>query len=286
MHLRRGPEGSIVYKGVQRRRWRRGWQGGAWAAACLLSPASALAGAWSQEQGRTQIIFAATSMQAEARFGRGGRPLKTGRFSKQETAIQAERGLGSGLTLLAGGALRASSFDAASGRALSMSGAISAGLRTQLWSDGATILSLQGVATVGGERSRPSGLRAFDAPAEAEIRLLLGRNFSLLDRPGFAEAQVGYRWRGGRNADELVVDATLGIRPLPRLMVLLQSFNTVALQPDRRFGGGRMRRHKLQPSLVWELSESWSVQFGAFATLAGRETLQESGLVAALWWRF
>ncbi len=105
-------------------------------------------------------------------------------------------------------------------------------------------------------------------------------------RPVFAEAQVGYRWRGGRNPDEIILDATLGVRPLPRLMLLLQGFNAVALQPDRRFGGGRMRRHKLQPSLVWSSGEGWSLQVGAFATLAGRETPQERGLVAALWWRF
>ncbi len=225
-------------------------------------------------------------MQAETRFGRGGRPLKTGRFSKQETAAQAERGLGDGLTLLAGATLRASSFAAPSGTNLAMAGVVSAGLRARLWSDDATVLALQGTLTAGGERSRPSRLRAFEPPAEAEMRLLVGRNFSLLDRPGFAEAQLGYRWRGGRNADELVIDATLGIRPLPRLLLLLQSFNAIALQPDRRFDGGRMRRHKLQPSLVWEISESWSLQVGAFATLAGRETLQERGLVAALWWRF
>ena len=122
------------------------------------------------------------------------------------------------------------------------------------------------------------------------------RTAGIVVRRALGQGALDVRSHLGRSADTTLVgrhDHPVAAgrgdgrrRTLPRLLLLLQSFNTVAVQGDRRFGGGRMRRHKLQPSLVWELSESWSVQFGAFATLAGRETLQESGLVAALWWRF
>ncbi len=252
----------------------------------MLSPSPAGAAAWTLEEGRTQIIFAAAALQATTRFDRRGRLQRTGRFSKQESTLAAERGLGDGLTLLAGVVGRSSALMERRQAWSATAGSIAAGLRGRLWTDGATVLSAQAIVAAGGERSRPVRLRSLDPPAEADLRLLLGHGFTIGGMSAFAEAQAGYRWRGGSHADELVVDATFGVRPLPRLMLLLQSFSTFATQSDRRFGGGRMRQHKLQPSLVWEFSESWCLQVGAFATVAGRETPADQGLVAAVWWRF
>lgn len=251
--------------------------------ACAAAPAPVQAGAWLQEDSRTQIIFAATALDARGSFDRRGRPRRTVRFSKQETALQGERGIGDGLTLLAGVGARSASTGSSPHGAITFSGAVLAGVRARLWSDGASILSLQATGAAGMERSRPARLRAMEAPGEVEARLLYGKGGAIKGIPIFAEAQIGYRWRGGGNPDEIVLDATLGARLLPRLMLLLQSFNAIAVQPDRRFGGGAMRSHKLQPSLVWEISDGWSLQFGLFATVAGRSIPQERGLVAALW---
>ena len=197
--------------------------------------------------------------------------------------MQGERGFGETLTLLAGVGARSSSTGGSPHGGLTLSGAVVAGVRARLWSDDASVLSLQASIAAGAERSRPTRVRALESPAEAEARLLYGRGGAILGVPVFAEAQVGYRWRGGRNPDEILLDATLGARLLPRLMLLLQSFNAIAAQPDRRFGGGAMRRHTLQPSLVWEVADGWSLQLGLFATVAGRSTAQERGLVASLW---
>jgi len=252
----------------------------------LSNATTARAGAWLREPGETQIIFSGAAMQASRRFDRGGRPLRAGRFSKQELQVSAEHGVSGGLTLLAGASARSIAFVGASGMERSGSGALLAGARARLWAEGASSLSVQGSASAGGERSLPGRMRALEAPAEADLRLLYGRSFAIGGTPIFAEAQVGYRWRGGSNADELRIDANFGVRPVPTVLLLLQSFNAIAIQQDRRFGGGRLRQHKVQPSLVWDFADNWSLQVGAYASLGGRETLQERGALAALWWRF
>ena len=44
--------------------------------------------------------------------------------------------------------------------------------------------------------------------------------------------------------------------------------------------------HKAQGSVVYRLNERWSVQAGAFATVAGHNALKERGVVTALWYDF
>lgn len=256
------------------------------ATALSLAPTGASAGAWPRDPGRTEIIFTATAMDSNRSFDRSGRALGSGRFAKQELAVLAEHGWSENLTLIVGGGLRHMAMREAGVARHAGSGTALAGARLRLWSGGGSVVSMQATVEGGGERSLPGIGRALEAPAEADLRVKAGHGFDFLSMPAFAEIQAGYRWRGGRHADEARLDATLGFRPIPQLLVLLQSFNATAAESDRRFGGGRLRRHKLQPSLVWDLNQDWSVQAGVFATIGGRETIQERGVVAALWRRF
>jgi len=267
----------------RRGRWRIGL---AAAVAIAVAPSPASAGAWTLDPGRTQIIFTAQALDAPRRFDRQGRALRSDRFSKQEAAALAEHGLNDAVTLIAGLGFRASAFDGPAGTSRSAAGFVSAGARMRLWTQGGSVLSVEAVASASGERGLAGRPRAWDAPAEVDLRLLYGHGFALAGMPAFAEVQAGYRWRGGGSADEIRLDATLGLRPAPSVLLLLQSFNAVAVQDDRRFGGGRSRRHKLQPSVVLDLGAGWSVQFGAFASVGGRETIQERGALGAVWRRF
>jgi protein XagA len=245
---------------------------------------SAHAGAWLQDEGRSQVIFANTFTGSSSRFDRKGGRLRAGRFSKQESTITGERGWSESLTLLAGASAQNQTFSIDNATARIFSGTISGGARIRLWNGDGTILSLQGTAQVRGERSFSGPLRRMDAPAEADMRLNLGHGFTLGSWTGFAELQTAYRWRGGANADELRLDAALGLRPLPQLLLLFQSFNTVATGANRRFAEGRSRQHKLQASAVYDLSQNWSLQLGVFGSVAGRNTIREQGIQLA-WWR-
>jgi protein XagA len=250
-----------------------------------LTASPVFAGAWPQDEGRTQIIFASTLTDASRRFDRKGRPLSADRFTKQEASVRAQYGLTESVTLLAGAKLQHLAEQSAEQITRSGSGAVQVGARLRVWSHGPTIVSVQGWVQGGGERSLPGHLRALDAPAEADLRIKIGHSFAIASVPAFMDAQMAYRWRGGRHADELRLDATLGVRPVPYLLVMLQSFNTFAITRDDRFGGGRLRQHKLQASVVYDLTERWSLQVGGFASIAGRETVRERGGLVALWWK-
>ena len=118
-----------------------------------------------------------------------------------------------------------------------------------------------------------------------ESRMLAGYGFELGDWPAFVDLEVGYRYRlGVRAPDELRGDATFGIRPFKHVQLLVQDFSTISVrEPD---DVDPYDYHKLQGSVVYDLSEQGSVQTGGFATTSGRNALQERGVIAAVWYRF
>jgi protein XagA len=101
--------------------------------------------------------------------------------------------------------------------------------------------------------------------------------------PAFVDFQTAYRWRGGSKTDEVRFDATFGIRPLPHLLLMLQSFNNAAVDQDKRFGSKRVTQHKVQASAVYDVNERWAVQGGVFSSVKGKESLRERGVLLAVW---
>ena len=121
----------------------------------------------------------------------------------------------------------------------------------------------------------------WDSPL-IEARWSGGANFELFGRAAFADVSAGYRFRTGEGPDEVLLDTTLGIKAFEDITLLMQNFTTVA-------GGNEETafvRQKAQVSIVYDLSEKWSLQSGGFATVAGQNVLRERGGFAALWYRF
>ncbi|MDQ6703114.1 MAG: hypothetical protein M3Z96_08455, partial [Pseudomonadota bacterium] len=79
------------------------------------------------------------------------------------------------------------------------------------------------------------------------------------------------------------IDLTMGLRPWPRLLMMLQSYTSIAT------GAGQFGHEswtKLQPSLVYAIAPQWSVQIGGFITVAGINAGRELGPTAGVWYRF
>jgi protein XagA len=261
----------------------------------MLTIQSLHAGAWLLAADKSQIIFNGSWTEANHRFDKNGKPRISGRFTKQEFSTTFERGWSDTLTIIGGinakhQAIPDSDFYAGGLRAHTASFAILAGGRVKLWSNSQSVFSLQSTVQTSGERAIPHNQRKMDAPVESEVRLLAGHSFSIpafstqaYNIPAFVDFQTAYRWRGGSNTDEVRFDATLGIRPLPHLLVMLQSFNSVAVDQDKRFGSKRATQHKIQASAVYDMNEQWAVQGGIFASLKGKEALRERGALLAVW---
>lgn len=246
------------------------------------------AGAWTLPKGKGQVILSARASEAEEGFDAKGRRGTSPRFSKAEAAIYGEYGLTDAVTMIVEGTASSSAIGAPLSFDEARWGLGALGGRFRLWEGGGSVVSME----LAGRLSPSDFDRAAPQPvkAEGEVRLLAGHGFAVADWPAFADAALGYRFgvpleaSAFEDRDELRVDLTLGLRPLPDWLLLVQSYNAIEIggegvEPTRR-------SHKLEASFVHDLTPALSLQLGLFTTVAGANALREQGLVGAVWMRF
>lgn len=264
---------------------------------------SAYAGAWLMPAGNGQAIVTTTFADARKAYDANGRLIQTPSYRKFETRVYVEHGLLDWLTIVAEGGYMnfhgaAGPYDhlnllveeAKAGLPLSLQGPSGArydglglgalGARTLLFTWGDYIVSLQ----AGVRAASPAARRFLDMrdPVQADLRLLVGRPFEFFGFPAFVDAQLGYRSRG-QNGDEIRADLTAGLRPLPPILLLAQSFSGFA---PRGGPAGVVAAQKFQLSAVYDMTASLSLQIGAIAALGGVNSPAERGLISAVWWRY
>ncbi|MBO9559810.1 MAG: hypothetical protein J7515_14670 [Caulobacter sp.] len=114
---------------------------------------------------------------------------------------------------------------------------------------------------------------------DLEARLLAGTSRQWRGAQGFAELQIARLKRSGL-ADETRIDATLGLRPTPRWLLMVQTY---AGKAESEPVGSRWRKREV--SATRDLG-AWSLQAGWRQTVSGRETPIDHGPVLAVWRRF
>lgn len=254
------------------------------AVVCSLSLAAsscAEAGAWTLGEGAGQVIVTGLYSSASAIFDDHGDDLSPIDFDKATGSILAEYGVRDDLTLIGSGEFgffTAGPFEAAVTN-------VAFGARQRLYRQDGFVLS--GQAIVGVDRDDPYGGRDVSLDAirpQLEARLLAGYAFAIAGKSAFVDGQAAYRVQFADRPDEARFDLTLGFRPTEKVLLLVQTASTFSL--GSRAETGAYRYHKAGASIVYDLNESLSVQFGGFATVYGRNALRERGAVSALWYRF
>jgi hypothetical protein len=250
-----------------------------------LSSIEARAGAWTLDAGQGQILFTGTMSGATEAFDASRKLKPTPRYDKFEFQGLFEYGVTDRLTAIVAPGLQH----------IGIAGPVDAGRTGLGFSEfGARYKFLQGDDWVLSGQSTMRVPGTFDAgnPAavgynrfEFDFRALLGRSFVIYGLPAFIDLQLGQRFRGGDQPNELRVDATLGVRPLPQWLVLVQLLNVVSegASPPRL---PSYDYSKLQLSVVHDLTKQWSVQAGGFTTFSGRNALQENGVLVGVWYRW
>ncbi|HVV93685.1 MAG TPA: hypothetical protein VHD15_09725 [Hyphomicrobiales bacterium] len=256
------------------------------AAAALLAaaPARVEAGAWAQPAGQGQVIVSLTDSGGDHDFLADGRGVAAPPYRKLEGTALVEYGLTGWLTAIAAPDLLSvrTTWPTSRYDGFGQSGA---GIRARIWQAGSTALSIQAMGYLPGPRRHGDTAQLGYADAETDWRLLAGHSFMLGKWSGFTDVELAYRTRAGAPADEVHLDLTLGLRPTPRVLVMLQSFTTVTYGPAQApFLPGRWT--KLEASVVYDLTPRWSVQLGALTTVLGVNALHERGFVAGVWHRF
>lgn len=159
------------------------------------------------------------------------------------------------------------------------------GPRVLLTRWGSAVLSAQGTVRIpfADESDGPAAIGS--TQNEADVRLLGGYGFELFGMRSFAELQAGYRFRFDDPPNEIRVDATIGIRPIPDLEVQAQAFTVIADgSAEGVFSNSRYTNGQL--SVIYDVNETWSVQAGVNRTILHNDFIPETTGLVALWYRW
>lgn len=252
------------------------------AAGVASTPQAVLAAAWTQPKGGKEVIVSLRRQDSARGFDADGRQVDIVDYRKTELQAFAEYGLTDRLTLGVQGSVRR--LRTANARADEL-GCFEVGARYRLLARRGWVASAQVSARTPGGDADPGAAQKGSPDAELDGRLLAGWSGSAGERPVFFDLQAGLRRRDGDPPDERRLEATAGVRPTARLMLMAQGYGVASL------GAGQgiyeaYRYLNLEVSAVYELPAGWSAQAGLTATAAGRNALRERGGVVAIWRRF
>ncbi len=239
------------------------------------------AGALLEPPGEGEIITTTTFSTSTRAFNAHGKLTPIPTYKKFELASYIEYGLGERLALIARPSFSVSPSGTFGPNAIFSS---DLGLRVGLFETVDTAISMQDQIHAPAGHTSWQGIIFDDSGVFSnELSLLATRSFEIGGYNAFIDGAAGYRWQSRDMPNEWHVDANFGIRSQPNLLWLLQSFATISTSAAPF---GSYSALKLQLSAVYDLSRTYSLQFGLFETVAGRNTGREFGPLAGLWYRF
>lgn len=253
--------------------------------AIITAPGLAFPGAWTLPEGEGLAALIGTWSNAGRAFYAAGNLATTPQTDKFELQGLFEYGVTDRFTVMLLPGLQHLDIAPPVGAQRTGLGYFELGGRYRLFNGPSWVVSAQATLRAPGvfEPINPAAIGYSDP--EVDLRVLFGKSGTVAGWPVFADLQLGQRFRVGTPPDEFRADVTFGLRPLPAWMLLLQSFNVFAegsslpVFPDYRY-------HKLQVSIVHDLTPAWSIQLGGFSTVAGHNALQENGMLLGTWYRF
>jgi hypothetical protein len=254
--------------------------------AILSVPSAAWAGAWTLPEGTGQWLTTLTAATSTS-YLEGNGLASTPRYDKDELAALIEYGVTDRLTAIVNPGLQHIDIAAPTNADRTGLGYTEFGARYAFWQDPTWVLSGQATLRIPGttDTSNPAAIGYTDV--ESDLRVLLGHSFKLGDMPAFFDLEAAQRVRTAGLPSEFRFDATFGVQVVPRWLVLVQSFNVVSEGTGNPlYDGGSYDYEKLQLSAVYALTPVWSVQGGGYTTYAGRNALQENGLIFGVWRKF
>jgi hypothetical protein len=250
-----------------------------------VMPHTASAGAWLAPEGQGQVIVTGSASAATQAFDSAGRLQSTPRYSKTELQALIEYGVTDWLTAMAIPSLQHVGIAAPVDAQRTGFGNSEFGARARVMQQDNWVLSAQATVRTPGTFDNGNPAAVGSTGFDVDLRGLFGASFVLGGLPAFVDVQLGQRFRTGGPPSEARVDLTLGLRPAQQWMLLVQQFNVIS-EGSGRAPFTSINYHKLQMSVVYDLTPQWSLQGGAFTTFAGRNALQENGLITGVWYRF
>lgn len=251
--------------------------GAAWLA---LGATPVAAQAFTQEKGHGRVITSLLWSNSDKAFDDRGHAVDIPDYRMTEVYFLGEYGITDDVTLVVTPSLR--NVDVKGGSKNFGLGYTDVGGRWRVAHSDRGVFSLQAVARIPGRKRSDAFAQAGQTDMEYDLRAQGGITFG---KGSFAIVEGGYRLRAGDPPNAFNLDATLGIRATPRLLLLASTFNTVSDGAGR----GVFRRYRYDNvylSGAYDVSRHITVQLGALGTASGRNALRQRGLLTGLWYRF
>lgn len=250
-------------------------------AVCLIFPAMAEAGAWPQATGDTQVIISYEPGNADKGFdANGDKTLSLDKWKTNETSIYVDHGISERLTLTGKVNYRNYATDTERFSGLS---SIEVGGRWTVKRRDSFVFAL-GVRIEGLGKGRRSD---FDLGTKGgidyDLRAYAGKSFKLLGKPAFIDLQAARHLRQ-YEANEWRIDATLGVKPSSKWMVMAQVFS--GRTDKESWGHAAWTNTELSVVRSFGPQPRTSVQLGLRQTTAGRNVPAVNAVVVSLWKTF
>ena len=194
-------------------------------ALALGAPAAALAGAWTEPQGTGLLIETLFGWEGQGSPWGGNPAVKQDRVEAQ---TYVEYGVTDRLTIFGQTALERYALSHPTQNLYTGLDYSELGLRAKLWSTGEWVFSGEATLFVPGATNGAEPAQAGDTAGAGETRLLAGYNFTVGATPAFFDGQAAWRLRTGGPPDEWHGDLTLGLKPAPGVLVMIQDYTTVS----------------------------------------------------------
>ena len=254
-------------------------------AGLVLAASGARGGAFNEPQGHGVVIVQGLFDTGDRVFDRTGKLVRSAPYTKREGSVYVQYGITDWLMLIVKPDVVSSFVRGGTPGYYTGFGTSEAGAQVQLPSYGPYTFALQGTFHLpAADRPRNPALVG-NTTRDTDGRVLVGTVFTLGSWPGFLDLQAGYRVRGALSPNEIHVDLTGGVRPLPDVLLMMQSSTTVPTQAGASLYP-RTTFSNLEGSVVYDFNDHCSLQVGVFGTVFGRNALQERGIDTAIWYRF
>ena len=250
-------------------------------AVCLMFPCGARASAWPQTKGETQVIVSSEAGSADSGFDiSGDRSITLDQWRQNNLSVFVDHGLTRRLTLTAKVNYRDYTTGMASFSGLS---SIEAGGRWTLKRTDNSVFALGATVEGFGSGKRNDYDVTAKGGTDYDLRAYAGKSFKLLGRPAFMDLQ-GARHLRQYEANEWRIDATLGIKPSPKWMLMAQVFAGRTDKAD--WGYAAWTNTELSVVRNFGPHRQTSVQLGLRQTLAGRNIPAVHAVIASIWKTF
>jgi protein XagA len=188
---------------------------------------AAWASAWLLPPGDGQIITYSAFSDSTRAFDGHGNLIPVPDYQKFELGTYVEYGVTDWLTVSA-----APAYDRVQtpvpGQSYTGLGESEIAARVGLYHTDMAVLSVQAGLRSPGASFDSLGPLDVRRAGSLDVRGLAGHNCVVAGIEGFVEVQAGYRFYAENQPGEWRFDLTAGLRPLPRLLVMLQSFTSIS----------------------------------------------------------